>query len=130
MAVTPEEWRPEPRYTVIGPGAELKGSLELQHGLHVFGLVEGDRLVARGALLVEPEGQVVCRRIQVGRAVIRGRVVGELVARERVDVASVAQFTGWLATPLLTMEEGARVVADPAARQDGALPEAAAAASA
>lgn len=95
--------------TIIGPAAVLNGSLELDHGLCVLGTLRGESLRARGRLVVEQEGQVWCRTVHVTEAVIRGQLVGSLMASRQVRITATAYFRGAVTTPLLLLEEGAHL---------------------
>jgi cytoskeletal protein CcmA (bactofilin family) len=93
--------------TVIGVGAVLDGTFEVQYNVRVDGILRGARLATRQALIVGKSGQVRADRIEVGEALISGQVSGALRARQRVYVEAGARFRGTLQTPRLVVEEGA-----------------------
>jgi len=103
--------RREPRgggagHTVIGLGTVLEGVLEMEHSLRIEGVVKGER-VASTSLVVSSQGELEAGLIEVGEAVISGRVTGKLRARVRVYLSAGAVFHGSVETPQLVVEEGA-----------------------
>ena len=97
------------RDTVIGAGAVLDGTFEIEYDMRVEGTLRSDRLATRGALIVGEEGQVQAREIEVGEAWISGRVSGVLSASRSVHIRAGSHFSGKLTTPKLVIEEGARI---------------------
>ncbi|MCC7262403.1 MAG: polymer-forming cytoskeletal protein [Candidatus Latescibacteria bacterium] len=93
-------------HTVIGRGTVLEGVLKMEHSLRIEGVVKGE-LVAANSLVVSAQGELEAGLIEVGEAVISGRVVGKLRARVRVYVSAGAVFHGSVETPQLVIEEGA-----------------------
>ncbi len=97
------------RDTVIGAGAVLDGTFEIECDIRVEGTLRSERLATRGSLVVGEEGHVQAREIEVGKASISGRVSGELSASHSVHICAGAHFSGKLSTPKLVIEEGARL---------------------
>jgi cytoskeletal protein CcmA (bactofilin family) len=93
-------------HTVIGRGTVLEGVLKMEHPLRIEGVVKGE-VVASSSLVVSPQGELEAGLIEVGEAVISGRVTGKLRARVRVYVSAGAVFNGSVETPQLVIEEGA-----------------------
>ena len=93
-------------HTVIGRGTVLEGVLKMEHPLRIEGVVKGD-FVASSSLVVSAQGELEAGLIEVGEAVISGRVSGKLRARVRVYVSAGAVFHGTVETPQLVIEEGA-----------------------
>lgn len=94
--------------TVIGRDAQVDGVFDIDHPVRVDGKLNG-RLRTSGALTVSEEGIVEAEEIEVEEAVIRGRVVGRIAARNSVRLASTSRFRGSVMTPHLVIEEGAQV---------------------
>ena len=97
------------RDTVIGAGAVLDGTFEIEYDMRVEGTLRSERLATRGSLVVGEEGEVQAREIEVGDAWISGRVSGELSASRSVRICAGSHFSGKLTTPKLVIEEGARL---------------------
>ncbi len=81
---------------------------DIDHPVRVDGKLSG-RLITSGPLIVGENGFVEAEEIEVGEAVIRGRVAGRIVASERVCLALTSRFRGSVRTPHLVIEEGAQV---------------------
>jgi len=109
MAIKDKKSAANGRDTVIGAGAVLDGTFEIEYDMRVEGTLRSERLATRGALVVGEEGQVQAREIEVGEAWIKGRVSGELSASRSVYISSGSHFSGKLSTPKLVIEEGARL---------------------
>lgn len=114
MAVNAEKNREEYRDsdTVIGRGAVLNGSLAIEHNLRVDGTLRGERLSTKETLIVGREGQIESATIEVGEAIIDGRVIGVLEAKQQVHMEAGAKFRGILKTPRLVIEDGATLEED------------------
>ncbi len=108
-------------HTVIGRGTVLEGVLKMEHSLRIEGAVTGEQ-VACSSLVVSPQGELEAGLIEVGEAVISGRVMGKLRARVRVYISAGAVFHGSVETPQLVIEEGAVFVQSPPTRQKGLKP--------
>ena len=94
--------------TVIGQGSSMVGILEVGHTVHVEGSFRGTlRTPAR--LDVGEEGLVEAERLEVGEAIVRGRVSGHLQATRTIHFTATAAFRGSVHTPRLVIEEGARL---------------------
>ncbi len=98
--------------TIIGKGAVLRGKLQIERNLLVDGTLSGERIAATEALIVGEEGKVESKLIQVGQAHIKGKVTGDLKAREQVRVSAGGILEGRVETPRLVLEEGAVIKAN------------------
>ena len=92
--------------TIIGKGSVVEGVMDIEHQLQVDGQLRG-RLTTPKRLVVGEEGAIVADSIEVGEAVINGRVMARLKANEQVYLSASARFRGTLLTPRLVIEEGA-----------------------
>ena len=112
MAIEAKKGGKRYRDTVIGKGAVLDGTFAIEHDLRVEGTLRGKRLSTKETLIVGQEGKVKAAAIEVGGAVIGGRVVGALEARRQVYIEAGGRFRGILKTPRLVIEEGAELKED------------------
>ena len=108
--------------TVIGQGSSLVGTLEVGNTVHVEGSFRGT-LRTPERLEVGEEGLVEAEQLEVGEAIVRGRVSGHLQASREIHFTSTAAFRGSVKTPKLVIEEGARLdvtdaPADPPAEEE------------
>ncbi|MDP6042017.1 MAG: polymer-forming cytoskeletal protein [Candidatus Latescibacteria bacterium] len=91
--------------TVIGRGSVSEGRFRIETGVRVDGVLKGE-LVSSGTLIVGESG-VIEADVKVREALISGRIVGDLVAEEKVHLQSQATFIGKIQTRVLVVEEGA-----------------------
>ena len=94
--------------TVIGQGSSMVGTLEVGNIVYVEGSFRGTlRTLER--LDVGEEGLVEAEHLEVGEAIVRGRVIGHLQASREIHFTSTAAFRGSVRTPKMVIEEGARL---------------------
>jgi cytoskeletal protein CcmA (bactofilin family) len=85
-------------------GSRVTGQLTF-HGLsNIDGTVEGE-IVCHGTLTVGEDAEVKAK-ISANVVVIRGRVDGDVIAKERVEMATPARLFGNIETPRLIVMEG------------------------
>ncbi len=89
----------------MGEGCEIEGRCRLVGAAIVEGRVSGDRLVA-DELVVGDRGAVTAD-VHVQTVIVRGTVIGNIVASERVELAPTARVVGAIETPVLAMADGA-----------------------
>ncbi len=94
--------------TVIGQGSSMVGTLEVGTTIQVEGSFRG-RLRTPARLEVGEEGLIEAEELDVGEAVVRGRVQGHLRASRHIRFTATAAFRGSVHTPRLIIEEGARL---------------------
>ena len=92
--------------TTIGKGVNITGSLTADEPVVITGTMNGEVLVANHAVTVETggrvEGAVTARVITV-----QGGSIGRLIARDVVRVLVGANVQADIASPKLSLEEGA-----------------------
>ena len=91
--------------TIIGRGSISEGRFEIETGVRVDGVLKGE-LKSSGTLIVGESG-VIEADVRVREALVSGRVIGDLVAEEKVHLQAHATFIGKVQTKLLVVEEGA-----------------------
>ncbi len=92
-------------HTIIGSGAAMEGTLNVDHSLRVDGTVRG-KIICAGEIIVGAGG-VVEADVEAKGACIGGRMVGNITARERIELESKAMLTGDIKTKDLIINEGA-----------------------
>ncbi|MCB1760953.1 MAG: polymer-forming cytoskeletal protein [Gammaproteobacteria bacterium] len=110
--------------TVIGSEAVLKGDLLFKGGVHVDGTVHGNVIGEqdeRSTLILSDSG-LVEGDVRAPNVILNGRVVGDVVASGRVELAVNARVTGALYYRLLEMEMGAEVNGQLICVENGELP--------
>ncbi len=94
--------------TILSEDTRFKGSLEFSQKLTVHGQFEGN-LNSKGTLLVGTNGEVRAE-IQVGTIVIEGKVWGNIVADDKIEIRSSAELYGDIKASRLIINEGATFV--------------------
>lgn len=89
----------------LDQGATIEGKLIFRGSVRIDGTFRGE--IYSDDLLIVGETGNLEGKIQVGEAIIAGRVQGTLEGKRAVTFNPKANFTGELITPLLTVEAGA-----------------------
>jgi len=90
----------------ISQGIRIKGEVTGSEDLFVDGHVEGKVNLSNGSLTVGPNGDVKAD-IVAREVIVRGRVDGKIVGREKIQLWSTGNVAGDLQTERLTIEDGA-----------------------
>jgi cytoskeletal protein CcmA (bactofilin family) len=90
----------------ISQGIRIKGEVTGSEDLFVDGHVEGKVNLSSGSLTVGPNGDVKAD-IVAREVIVRGRVDGKSVGREKIHLSSTGNVAGDLQTERLTIEDGA-----------------------
>ncbi|MCL2600184.1 MAG: polymer-forming cytoskeletal protein [Treponema sp.] len=90
--------------TVLSQDIDFSGTMSFDEPFLIRGKVSGD-IDARGLLVVDDEA-VVNAGIKTSRVVIRGYVKGDVIASEKVEIASSGRLDGDVVAPELSMENG------------------------
>jgi cytoskeletal protein CcmA (bactofilin family) len=93
---------------VLGAGTSFDGVLSFEGTLRVEGMLAGSVFAETGALVVGPQGRVHAR-VEVAELVLAGVLVGDVVARRRVELLPGAELEGSVTSPLLAVAEGGRI---------------------
>jgi len=91
--------------TIVGDSSLIKGHLEGDEDLTVFGRVEGSVRLSR-TLMVEPSG-IVKAEVSVRNAVVNGVVVGNITASDAIELTDQARVVGDLTAPRVIIVDGA-----------------------
>lgn len=91
--------------SVIDHGCEAEGRLTFIGTLVLNGKFRGQLLTA-DTLFLGQDSEVEAE-VQVGVAVISGKIKGNLTARERIELCRTARIFGNVVAPVLVLEEGA-----------------------
>jgi cytoskeletal protein CcmA (bactofilin family) len=107
----------------LGSGLHIKGQLTGSEDLQIDGQVEGPISLNGHQLTVGPTA-VLISEIRASEVVVYGKVIGNLHARDRVDVKTDGSVTGDISTARISIEDGAnfkgRIEIDPAKSQAAA----------
>jgi cytoskeletal protein CcmA (bactofilin family) len=88
----------------LGKGTEFKGVLSFEGTIRVDGKVEGE--VVSKDTLIAGDGAYLHGEISIGTLISSGKVVGNIVASQKVHVLAPGTVQGNIKTPRLIIEEG------------------------
>jgi cytoskeletal protein CcmA (bactofilin family) len=91
--------------TNLTADVEIKGTIKFDKVLKVDGKFEGEMITSSGELIVGKTGTVKASA-KVKNASIEGRLEGDIVATEKVELKHKAQLLGDLQARTLVIEEG------------------------
>lgn len=89
---------------VLEKGCEFEGKLCFEGTLRIGGNFRGQ--IYTNDVLVVGEGAKVQAEIEAGTIIINGEVIGNIVAKHRVEIHRPAVFRGNIVTPSLMVDEG------------------------
>ncbi len=90
--------------TVLGKDTEFNGTLKFKGSLRIDGKFEGE-IITEGYLEIG-DGAKVKANIKAGTVAIAGEVIGNVDAKERVDMRPTAKLVGNIKTKRLTIADG------------------------
>jgi cytoskeletal protein CcmA (bactofilin family) len=93
---------------VLNSDVELKGILRFSGELTFDGKLEGD-INSEGTLQLG-DNAVVKGNIEVASVVVRGKITGNVVAKEKIDIKARTELFGDIRAPKLVIEEGVTFV--------------------
>lgn len=88
----------------VGRGVEFKGVISYNGTVRIDGQLDGE-IHTEGILLVG-EDAVITAKVSAGTIVSKGKITGDIVAKEKIRLLSPAVLNGSVKTPMLSMEEG------------------------
>jgi cytoskeletal protein CcmA (bactofilin family) len=89
----------------LGDGTEIEGNCTCTGTVMLDAKLRGE-IVARDTLIIGDRG-VVEATIHATILVVRGKLIGDVTATERVELKSGARVTGDIDAPVIVMEAGA-----------------------
>lgn len=93
---------------ILNSDVELKGTIRFAGELTFDGKLEGD-IHSEGALHLG-DNAVVKGNIAANSVVVRGKITGNITAREKIDIKSKTEMFGDIHAARLVMEEGVTFV--------------------
>ena len=91
--------------TLLGIGTSIEGLLAFKDTIRLDGNVKGQIHSENGTVIIG-EKAVVEATIEVGSAIIKGTVNGQIQASERIDVHAPAKINGDIQAPVVSIETG------------------------
>jgi cytoskeletal protein CcmA (bactofilin family) len=88
----------------VGKGVEFKGIISYSGTVRIDGYLDGE-IHTDGMLLIGEEA-IIQAKITAGTIVSKGKITGEVIAKECIKLRAPAVLNGSVKTPVLSMEEG------------------------
>jgi cytoskeletal protein CcmA (bactofilin family) len=93
---------------ILSSDVELKGTLKFNGELTFDGKIDGD-ILSEGSLSLG-DNAVVKGNITVNSVVLRGKINGNVTAKEKIDIKTRTELFGDIRASRLVMEEGVTFV--------------------
>ena len=93
---------------ILSSDVELKGTLKFNGELTFDGKIDGD-ILSEGSLSLG-DNAVVKGNITVNSVVLRGKISGNVTAKEKIDIKTRTELFGDIRSSRLVMEEGVTFV--------------------
>ena len=87
----------------VGEGVQFKGVINYEGTVRIDGQLEGE--IHTAGVLIVGQGAVIQAKVKAGTIICQGRMVGDIVAQEKIQLMSPAVLNGSVKTPSLSMEE-------------------------
>jgi cytoskeletal protein CcmA (bactofilin family) len=91
--------------TLLGRDIVIEGTLSFKETIRVDGCVRGKLISEKGTLIVG-EHSTLDADIQVGVAIVRGKINGRMEAAQRIEIHAPAQINGDIFAPSVTIDTG------------------------
>jgi cytoskeletal protein CcmA (bactofilin family) len=91
--------------TLLGRDTIIEGTLTFKETIRIDGRVSGKLISSDGTVIVG-ENAVLDADIQVGIAVIRGKINGRVEASKRIEIYAPAQVNGDINAPAVSIDSG------------------------
>lgn len=93
---------------ILNSDVEVKGAIKFSGELTFDGKLEGD--INSDGTLTLGENAVVKGTIDVGSVVVRGKITGNIIAKDKIDLKAKTELFGDVKAAKLIMEEGVTFV--------------------
>ena len=91
--------------TLLGRDTVIEGTLTFKETIRIDGHISGKLISLEGTVIVG-ENAVLDADIQVGVAVIRGKINGRVEASKRIEIYAPAQVNGDINAPTISIDSG------------------------
>lgn len=88
----------------VGKGVTFRGAISYEGTVRIDGRVDGE--IQTSGTLVVGEEAVITAKVEAGTVVSKGKITGDVVAKDRVKLMAPAVLSGSIKAPLFSMEEG------------------------
>jgi cytoskeletal protein CcmA (bactofilin family) len=97
----------EDNITLLAKGVVLKGEIRVEGTVRIDGRLDGE-IQTKGHVIIGEDG-LVQGMITAGTVISSGRIKAKVTATERVQLLKTATLIGEVHTPVLVMEDGAKM---------------------
>jgi cytoskeletal protein CcmA (bactofilin family) len=106
VKATPTETRPVENIVMdLGKSVVIKGELSASEDLTLYGQMDGRVTLPNHTLTIGPHADIKAE-ISAKAVVIMGAVIGNVTARERVEIRATGSVTGDIRSPRLAVADG------------------------
>ena len=88
----------------VGKGVVFKGTISYTGTVRIDGTLEGE--ISTDGILLVGEDAVLNAKVTAGTIVCKGKITGDITAREKMKLRAPAVINGGVMTPMLSMEDG------------------------
>jgi len=92
--------------TIIGKGTKIDGTITIEGSTRIDGTVTG-KLDSNDSVTIGPTGSVKAAEIRAKIIIVGGKVEGNLLADEKVELQSKCEVIGDISSKSLLVEHGA-----------------------
>jgi cytoskeletal protein CcmA (bactofilin family) len=92
--------------TIIGRGTKIDGTITIEGSTRIDGTVTG-KLESNDSVTIGPTGSVKAAEIKAKVIIVGGKVEGNLLADEKVELQSKCEVIGDISSKSLLVEHGA-----------------------
>ena len=105
MPMRPVAPTPDARAAYLDAGSKISGKLSFDGPTRIDGQVDGE-IIGKDSLTIG-EAAVVTAQIKAAAIIVAGKVSGDIVATNRIEIRPSAKVIGNLTAPVLVVHEGA-----------------------
>jgi|SRR5690349_14445102 len=88
----------------VGKGVDFKGTISYDGTVRIDGSLDGE--IHTTGMLIVGETASISAKISAGTIVSRGRITGDIIAKQRIQLLSPAVLDGSVQTPVFSIEDG------------------------
>jgi cytoskeletal protein CcmA (bactofilin family) len=88
----------------VGKGVEFKGTITYDGTVRIDGHLDGE--IHTDGILLVGEDAVITAKVSAGTVISRGKITGDIIAKDGVKLESPAELNGSVKAPKLSIEEG------------------------
>ena len=93
-------------HTMIGPDAKIKGPINLEQGIIIYGEVYGD-VITRGSIRIAKDGKVE-GNVNGSNIILGGTIIGDIKSENSVTLKKTSKLKGDISYRKLHIEDGAQ----------------------